>query len=34
MINSKSGKDGAGWLGFFRDLAARGLSGVAMVSPS
>jgi transposase-like protein len=25
-------EDGAGWLGFFRDLAARGLSGVALVT--
>jgi transposase-like protein len=27
-----SAEDGAGWLGFFRDLTARGLSGVAMVT--
>ena len=27
-----SAEDGAGWLGFFRDLAARGLSGVALVT--
>jgi putative transposase len=26
-----SAEDGAGWLAFFRDLAARGLSGVALV---
>ena len=25
-------EDGAGWLAFFRDLAARGLSGVALVT--
>jgi putative transposase len=27
-----SSEDGAGWLGFFRDLTARGLSGVALVT--
>jgi transposase-like protein len=27
-----SAEDGAGWLGFFRDLTARGLSGVALVT--
>ena len=27
-----SAEDGAGWLGFFRDLVARGLSGVALVT--
>ena len=27
-----STEDGAGWLGFFRDLTARGLSGVALVT--
>jgi transposase-like protein len=27
-----SAEDGAGWLGFFRDLAARGLTGVALVT--
>lgn len=27
-----SAEDGAGWLSFFRDLSARGLSGVAMVT--
>ena len=27
-----SGETGAGWLGFFRDLVARGLSGVALVT--
>jgi len=27
-----TGEDGAGWLAFFRDLAARGLSGVALVT--
>jgi hypothetical protein len=27
-----SSEDGAGWLAFFRDLTARGLSGVALVT--
>ncbi len=27
-----SAEDGAGWLGFFRDLTARGLSGVGLVT--
>jgi len=27
-----SAEDGAGWLGFFRDLCARGLSGGALVT--
>ena len=27
-----SAEDGAGWLGFFRDLVARGLSGVNLVT--
>jgi transposase-like protein len=27
-----SAEDGAGWLAFFRDLVARGLSGVALVT--
>jgi putative transposase len=27
-----SAEDGAGWLGFFRDLSARGLSGVQLVT--
>jgi putative transposase len=27
-----SGEDGAGWLGFFRDLTARGLTGVKLVT--
>ena len=27
-----SAEDGAGWLGFFRDLTARGLTGVALVT--
>jgi putative transposase len=27
-----SAEDGAGWLGFFRDLTARGLCGVALVT--
>ena len=25
-------EDGAGWLGFFRDLTARGLTGVRLVT--
>uniref|UniRef100_UPI00048EA7B3 IS256 family transposase n=1 Tax=Nocardia sp. CNY236 TaxID=1169152 RepID=UPI00048EA7B3 len=31
-IQVTSGEDGAGWLAFFRDLVARGLSGVALVT--
>lgn len=31
-IQVTSGEDGAGWLAFFRDLVARGLSGVSMVT--
>jgi putative transposase len=31
-IQASSAEDGAGWLGFFRDLAARGLSGVKLVT--
>ncbi|CKR35124.1 IS256-like element IS1081 family transposase [Mycobacterium tuberculosis] len=31
-IQVTSAEDGAGWLGFFRDLVARGLSGVALVT--
>ena len=27
-----SAEDGAGWLAFFRDLTARGLTGVALVT--
>jgi hypothetical protein len=27
-----SAEDGAGWLGFFRDLTARGLAGVQLVT--
>jgi transposase-like protein len=27
-------KDGAGWLGYFRDLTAHGLSGVKLVTPT
>ena len=27
-----SAEDGAGWLGFFRDMVARGLTGVALVT--
>ncbi len=31
-INTATAESGAGWLGFFRDLLARGLSGVALVT--
>ncbi|GAB3493548.1 hypothetical protein GCM10027572_21070 [Flexivirga lutea] len=31
-IHTATTESGAGWLGFFRDLVARGLSGVAMVT--
>lgn len=31
-IQATSAEDGAGWLGFFRDLTARGLSGVKLVT--
>ncbi len=31
-IQVTSAEDGAGWLAFFRDLVARGLSGVALVT--
>jgi transposase-like protein len=31
-VQVTSGEDGAGWLGFFRDLTARGLTGVALVT--
>jgi putative transposase len=31
-LQVSSAEDGAGWLGFFRDLTARGLSGVALVT--
>jgi putative transposase len=31
-IQITSSEDGAGWLGFFRDLVARGLSGVRLVT--
>ncbi|MBF5002572.1 IS256 family transposase, partial [Nocardia sp. BSTN01] len=31
-IQVTSGEDGAGWLAFFRDLVARGLSGVSLVT--
>ncbi|MGG7444298.1 IS256 family transposase [Zafaria sp. J156] len=31
-IQASSAEDGAGWLGFFRDLAARGLTGVRLVT--
>jgi putative transposase len=31
-IQASSAEDGAGWLGFFRDLVARGLSGVKLVT--
>jgi transposase-like protein len=31
-VQVATGETGAGWLGFFRDLVARGLSGVALVT--
>ena len=31
-LQVSSAEDGAGWLAFFRDLTARGLSGVALVT--
>jgi putative transposase len=31
-LQATSAEDGAGWLGFFRDLTTRGLSGVALVT--
>ena len=31
-LHVTSGEDGAGWLAFFRDLVARGLTGVALVT--
>jgi putative transposase len=31
-LQATSAEDGAGWLGFFRDLTARGLSGVGLVT--
>src|SRR3954447_23614257 len=31
-VQVTSSEDGAGWLGFFRDLTARGLSGVRLVT--
>src|SRR5215471_16203437 len=31
-LHVTTAEDGAGWLGFFRDLTARGLSGVALVT--
>ncbi|WP_019481155.1 IS256 family transposase [Arthrobacter sp. TB 23] len=31
-IQASSAEDGAGWLGFFRDLSARGLTGVKLVT--
>jgi putative transposase len=31
-LQATSAEDGAGWLGFFRELTARGLSGVALVT--
>ena len=31
-LHVTSAEDGAGWLGFFRDLTARGLSGVSLVT--
>ncbi|MET3948772.1 transposase-like protein [Arthrobacter sp. UYCu512] len=31
-IQASSAEDGAGWLGFFRDLTARGLTGMKLVT--
>src|SRR5881628_4083919 len=31
-LQVSSAEDGAGWLGFFRDLTARGLTGVQLVT--
>ena len=31
-LHVTSAEDGAGWLGFFRDLTARGLSGVTLIT--
>ena len=31
-VQVTSSEDGAGWLAFFRDLVARGLSGVRLVT--
>ncbi|WP_412520785.1 transposase [Actinomadura madurae] len=31
-LQVSSAEDGAGWLGFFRDLTARGLTGVKLVT--
>lgn len=31
-LHVTSAEDGAGWLGFFRDLTARGLSGIRLVT--
>ena len=31
-VQVTTSEDGAGWLGFFRDLVARGLSGVRLVT--
>src|SRR4030095_5494582 len=31
-LDVTTGEDGAGWLAFFRDLTARGLSGVSLVT--
>ena len=31
-LQVSSAEDGAGWLGFFRDLTARGLTGVRLVT--
>jgi transposase-like protein len=31
-VDVTSAEDGAGWLAFFRDLVARGLSGVSLVT--
>jgi len=31
-VQVTTSEDGAGWLGFFRDLTARGLTGVKLVT--
>jgi transposase-like protein len=31
-LQTTTAEDGAGWLGFFRDLVARGLTGVKLVT--
>jgi putative transposase len=33
-VDVLTGEDGAGWTAFLRDLVARGLAGVQLVSPT